>query len=78
MGFLIKIGLIVIILCAMILILLGVREFVKGDHYVTSEDAERLRHDIRHKHSVITKHSVFNGFLSKNLKNHPQEDHIHQ
>ena len=64
-----KIVVMIILLCAMILVLLGIGQFV-NDQDNSSEDVKKYKSELSEKENVIGRKSVFNNFLVRNVEVH--------
>ena len=61
-----KIFIMIVILCAMILILMGIGQLLHSDEICSDEDVSSLKKELKEKENVIGENSVFNNFLVKN------------
>lgn len=62
-----KIIAVITLLVGMAVILLGIGHLYRNDDAKEAIDTKRLKRDLEEKDTVISRHSVFNGFLVKNL-----------
>lgn len=75
----IKAFLVIVIIAAMVMILLGMNCLLRGDFTTIEEDEMRMRTDLENSRDVITKDSVFHGFVrSKKVTSDQSNENLNQ
>ena len=70
-----KAVLIIVILGVMVLILLGINHLFSGSFDTREQDAEELRNDVRESPEVISRQSVFHGFVENGSRSTSPKSH---
>ncbi|MCM1153007.1 MAG: hypothetical protein NC328_05085 [Muribaculum sp.] len=62
-----KIIAVIALMVGMVIILLGIGHLYRKDDAKEAIETSKLKKDIKEKDYVISRHSVFNGFLVRNI-----------
>lgn len=60
--------LVLILLSAMVLLLLSINKMFRAEPDNTVRDTRMLQHEVEEDENVISRHSVFHGFLARDAK----------
>ena len=60
--------LVLILLSAMVLLLLSINKMFRAEPDSTVRDTRMLQHEVEEDENVISRHSVFHGFLARDTK----------
>lgn len=63
--FFLKVSLVVVLLVAMVFVLFGIGHLFRGENTEENAETKRLKEEVENSPHVISRHSIFNGFLVK-------------